>query len=248
MQAKNNKGEPMKTVAVVLAAGSGSRMKSDVKKQYLDLGGKPLIYYSLKAFEESMIDDIVLVVSRGDVDYVQKEIVEKYGFDKVTAVVEGGLYRYHSVRLGLQAADPNCDYAFIHDGARPFVTRDIITRSLHAVKEYGACVVGMPVKDTIKIADDKGFAQMTPDREKTWLIQTPQVFSFKMILELYQRLDREEGELMEKGINITDDAMVVEYFSDTKVKLVEGAYTNIKITTPEDIQTAEAILSAGKYL
>ncbi|MBQ3798563.1 MAG: 2-C-methyl-D-erythritol 4-phosphate cytidylyltransferase [Butyrivibrio sp.] len=232
----------MKTVAVVLAAGSGSRMNSDVKKQYMDIGGKPLIYYSLKTFEESIIDDIVLVVSRGDIDYVRTEIVQKYGFDKVTAIVEGGLYRYHSVRLGLEAAAPNCDYAFIHDGARPFLTDDIIMRALHAVKEYGACVVGMPVKDTIKIADEKGFAASTPDRNFTWMIQTPQVFSYKMILELYQRLDREEGELMAKGINITDDAMVVEYFSDKKIKLVEGSYTNIKITTPEDIPSAEAIL------
>lgn len=232
----------MKTVAIVLAAGSGSRMKSDVKKQYMEIGGKPLIYYSLKAFEESMIDDIVLVVSRGDIDYVRTEIVNKYGFDKVTAIVEGGLYRYHSVKLGLEAAAADCDYAFVHDGARPFVNRDIITRSLHAVKEYGACVVGMPVKDTIKIADDKGFAVSTPDRNKTWMIQTPQTFSYKMILELYQRLDREEGELMAKGINITDDAMVVEYYTDKKVKLIEGSYNNIKITTPEDIPAAEAIL------
>jgi 2-C-methyl-D-erythritol 4-phosphate cytidylyltransferase len=232
----------MKTVAVVLAAGSGSRMKSDVKKQYMEIGGKPLIYYSLKAFEESIIDDIVLVVSKGDVEYVQKEIVDKYHFDKVTAIVEGGLYRYHSVRRGLMAATEDCDYAFIHDGARPFVDNDIILRALHAVKEFGACVVGMPVKDTIKIADDKGFAKETPDRAHTWLIQTPQVFSYKMILELYQRLDREEGELMARGINITDDAMVVEYFTDKKVKLVEGSYNNIKITTPEDIPTAEAIL------
>ena len=236
----------MKTVAVVLAAGSGSRMNSDVKKQYMEIGGKPLIYYSLKTFEESIIDDIVLVVSRGDVDYVRKEIVEKFGFDKVTAIVEGGLYRYHSVRLGLEAAAPNCDYAFIHDGARPFLTKDMILSALHAVKEYGACVVGMPVKDTIKIADEKGFAATTPDRNLTWMIQTPQVFSYKMILELYQRLDREEGELMAKGINITDDAMVVEYFSDKKIKLVEGSYTNIKITTPEDIPTAEAILKDWK--
>ena len=232
----------MKTVAVVLAAGSGSRMNSDVKKQYMEIGGKPLIYYSLRTFEESIIDDIVLVVSKGDVDYVRKDIVEKYGFQKVTAIVEGGLYRYHSVRRGLQAAASDCDYAFIHDGARPFVTDEIIMRALHAVKEHGACVVGMPVKDTIKLSDDKGFAVSTPDRAHTWLIQTPQVFSFKMILDLYERLDREEGELMAKGVNITDDAMVVEYFTDKKVKLVEGAYTNIKITTPDDIPAAEAIL------
>ncbi len=233
----------MKTVAVVLAAGSGSRMNSDVKKQFMDLGGKPIIYYSLKAFEESIIDDIILVVSRGDIDYVKKEIVEKYGFDKVKAVVEGGLARYHSVRLGLQAADEDCDYAFIHDGARPFIDRDIIMRSLAAVKEYRACVVGMPSKDTVKIADKDGFAASTPDRDLVWNIQTPQVFSYKMILELYQRLDREEGELMSKGINITDDAMVVEYYTDTKVKLVEGSYNNIKITTPEDMAAAEAILA-----
>ena len=232
----------MKTVAIVLAAGSGSRMNSDVKKQYMEIGSKPLIYYSLKAFEESIIDDIVLVVSRGDVSYVTKEIVEKYKFDKVTAVVEGGLARYHSVRLGLQAAAADCDYAFIHDGARPFINRDIILRALQAVKEYKACVVGMPAKDTIKIADEKGFAASTPDRNLMWTIQTPQCFSYNMILDLYQRLDREEGDLMAKGINITDDAMVVEYYTDTKVKLVEGSYDNIKITTPEDIAVAEAIL------
>ncbi len=232
----------MKTVAIILAAGSGSRMNLDVKKQYLDIGGKPLIYYSLKAFEESIIDDIVLVVSRGDVGFVKHDIVERYHFDKVTAVVEGGLARYHSVRLGLMAAAKDCDYAFIHDGARPFVNRDIIMRALQAVKEYKACVVGMPAKDTIKIADKKGFAASTPDRNLMWTVQTPQVFSYKMILDLYLRLDREEGELMAKGINITDDAMVVEYYTDTKVKLVEGSYENIKITTPEDIAVAEAIL------
>ncbi len=232
----------MKTVAVILAAGSGSRMNSDVKKQFMEIGGKPLIYYSLKAFEESIIDDIVLVVSRGDIEYVQKEIVDKYHFDKVVAIVEGGLARYHSVRLGLQAAAPDCDYAFIHDGARPFVNREIIMRALQAVKEYKACVVGMPAKDTVKIADEKGFAASTPDRNLVWNVQTPQVFSYNMILDLYKRLDREEGDLMAKGINITDDAMVVEYYTDTKVKLVEGSYDNIKITTPEDIAVAQAIL------
>ena len=233
----------MKTVAIILAAGSGSRMKSDVKKQYINIGGKPLIYYSIKAFEESVIDDIVLVVSRSDIDYVKKEIVEKYGFDKVTAVVSGGMARYHSVRLGLMAADPACEYAFIHDGARPFVTRQIIMDALTAVKQYKACVVGMPAKDTIKIADEKGFAESTPNRDRAWIVQTPQAFSYKLILDLYQRLDRDEGELMAKGINITDDAMVVEHYTDTKVRLVEGSYDNIKITTPEDIALAEAILN-----
>jgi 2-C-methyl-D-erythritol 4-phosphate cytidylyltransferase len=173
---------------------------------------------------------------------VKKEIVEKYGFDKVTAIVEGGMARYHSVRLGLMAAAADCDYAFIHDGARPFVNREIIMRAMSAVREFKACVVGMPAKDTIKIADEKGFAATTPDRNLMWIVQTPQVFSYNMILDLYKRLDREEGDLMAKGINITDDAMVVEYYTDTKVKLVEGSYDNIKITTPEDVAVAEAIL------
>ena len=234
----------MKTVAVVLAAGSGSRMNSDVKKQYMEIGGKPLIYYSLKAFEESIIDDIVLVVSRGDIDYVKKEIVEKYGFDKVTAIVEGGLARYHSVRLGLQAADPNCDYAFIHDGARPFVNRDIIMRALSAVKEYKACVVGMPSKDTIKIADESGFVDHTPNRNLVWAVQTPQAFSYDLALSAYRILREREQELLDQGMVITDDAMVVETLTDTRIKLVEGSYDNIKITTPEDLITAEKILDS----
>lgn len=235
--------ECMKTTAIVLAAGSGSRMNSDIKKQYMEIGGKPILYYSLRAFEESIVDDIVIVVSRGDVEYVKKAIVEKYGFDKVRAVVEGGLARYHSVRLGLLAAADDTDYAFIHDAARPFIDRDIIMRALRAVKDYGACVVGMPAKDTTKIADQNGFVESTPNRDRVWTVQTPQVFSYNMILELYKRLDREEGDLMAKGVNITDDAMVVEYYSDQKIKLVEGSYNNIKITTPEDIPAAEAILA-----
>ena len=115
-------------------------------------------------------------------------------------------------------------------------------RALDGARNYGACVVGMPVKDTIKICDEDGFAVSTPNRDRTWMIQTPQTFSFKLIKDLYMRLDREEEELIAKGVNITDDAMVVEYFTDRKVKLVEGSYNNIKITTPEDIPAAEAIL------
>ena len=126
------------------------------------------------------------------------------------------------------------------------MTKDIILRALDGARNYGACVVGMPVKDTVKISDEDGFAISTPNRDRTWIVQTPQTFSYKLIKDLYIRLDREEEELIAKGVNITDDAMVVEYFTDKKVKLVEGSYTNIKITTPEDIPTAEAILGVRK--
>ena len=237
------KASIVKNVAVVLSAGSGSRMKSDIKKQYMEICGKPLIYYSLEAFEKSIIDEVILVVSEGDEDFARKEIVEHYGFKKVTAIVTGGKERYHSVRNGLLAAPSDTDYSFIHDGARPFVTDAIIERALDAVKQYGACVVGMPAKDTIKISDDDGFAAATPDRKHLWTIQTPQVFFHKLILDSYNRLADEEESLIAEGINITDDAMVVEYFTDTKVKLVEGSYENIKITTPEDITLAEAIIT-----
>ena len=232
----------MKTVAVVLAAGSGSRMKTKVKKQYLEVNAKPLIYYALNVFENSFIDEVVLVVSPGDVDFVQREIVDKFGFKKVTAIVEGGKQRYHSVCIGLNAVSADADYAFIHDGARPFVNIAMLNRLLDAVKVHRACVAAMPVKDTIKIADENGFSSQTPNRDRVWMIQTPQVFDYSLIRELYNKLIAEEEDILSKGINITDDAMVVETFSDVKVKLVEGSYSNIKITTPEDIPAALAIM------
>ena len=222
----------MKTTAIVLAAGSGKRMNSKVHKQYLLLKGKPVLYYSLKAFEESRIDDIILVVGAGDIDFCRKEIVEQYGFKKVSAIVEGGKERYHSVYEGLKAAGET-DYVLIHDGARPFVSGPIIERTLDAVCEYKACVVGMPVKDTIKIVDEDTFAKETPNRSHVWMVQTPQAFSYSLIYDAYTRM------LADEDAAITDDAMVVERMTDYRVKLIEGSYENIKITTPEDLDVAE---------
>ena len=165
-----------RTLAVLLAAGSGKRMGSKTKKQYMQLGGKPVIYYSLKTFQDSFIDEIVLVVSPGDVEFSRKEIVERYGFDKVRHIVEGGAERYHSVAIGLNSV-PDFDYVFIHDGARPLVTEDILENSLAGVRQYGACVAGVPVKDTIKIADKERKISATPNRNLMWTVQTPQVFS-----------------------------------------------------------------------
>ncbi len=232
----------MKTAAIVLAAGSGSRMRSNIKKQYMEINEKPLIYYALKAFEDSFTDEVVLVVSPGDIDYCKAEIVDKYGFTKVKRIVEGGAERYDSVRLGLHAISEDTDYVMIHDGARPFVTEDIMQRSVDAARDFRACVVGMPVKDTIKVSDENGFAKATPDRKTLWMIQTPQTFEYNLIRKLYDKLEEDKEEIKAKGINITDDAMVVETFSDVKVKLVEGSYNNIKVTTPEDIGVAQAIL------
>ena len=235
---------------IVLAAGSGSRMKSNVAKQYMLLNGKPLIWYALRTIEDSeIIDDCILVTGAEDIAYVRKEIVEKYGFHKVDTITAGGAERYLSVGNALDViADedmkvPNQDgYIFIHDGARPFLTEEILQSTYEAVKKYHACVAAMPVKDTVKIADDEGYAASTPKRRLVWSIQTPQVFDTELILQAYGKLREHKTELESKGIMVTDDASVVELFTDQKVKLVEGSYQNIKITTPEDIRIAEAFL------
>ena len=140
-----------KTAAIVLSAGRGTRMQSDIPKQYMPLNDKPVLYYSLKAFQESSVSTIILVTGKEDIDYCQKEIVEKYHITKVAAIVSGGKERYHSVFEGLKQLE-GYDYVLIHDGARPCVDKEIIERSIEAVIQDKACVVGMPVKDTIKIA------------------------------------------------------------------------------------------------
>lgn len=231
------------TTAVVLAAGQGKRMNSTVQKQYLLMNEKPVLYYALKVFEESIIDDIVLVTGKDEIDFCQKEIVEKYGIGKVKVITAGGKERYHSVACGLSAIQWECDYVFIHDGARPFVDHDMIERAFACVQKTSACVVGMPVKDTIKLADEDGYVKSTPDRSLVWQIQTPQVFEKELITDAYRKLLTSEDALKNANVPITDDAMVVEYFMNIPVKLVEGSYRNMKITTPEDLRLAEALVS-----
>lgn len=222
--------------AIVLAAGQGKRMGTSVQKQYLEIKGKPVLYYSLKAFEDSQyIDDIILVVGENEIEYCQKEIVEAYAFSKVKKIVSGGAERYHSVWNGLQEVEDG--YVFIHDGARPFVTEEIIKRAYDTVICERACVVGMPVKDTIKIADEEGFIAETPDRDYVWLIQTPQVFELDLVKAAYAKL------MENPDVKVTDDAQVVENMMYEEVKLVRGSYENIKITTPEDLQIAEIFLT-----
>lgn len=233
-----------RTAAVVLAAGSGKRMNAGVKKQYMEIAGRPVLYYSLKAFEESFIDEIVLVVSQDEIEQVQESYVNQYGFQKISHIVSGGKERYHSVACGLQAVHQDCDFVFIHDSARPMLTQEILQRAYRAVQEEEACVVGVPSKDTVKIADEQGYVSVTPNRSLVWNVQTPQVFSYPLVHRAYEELLQKEQELLAAGVQITDDAMVVEHLEHHKVKLVEGSYENIKITTQEDVQIAERYLQS----
>ena len=228
--------ERKQCTAIVLAAGQGKRMGTKIQKQFLEIQGKPILYYSLYAFQKSnFIDEIILVTSEGMENYCKEQIVDFYGFSKVTKIIRGGAERYHSVWHGLQEIEHD-GIVYIHDGARPFVNEAILGRAYDAACEYKAAVVGMPVKDTIKIADENGFASETPNRSLVWAVQTPQVFEVALIKEAY-------GKLMEKDeLPVTDDAMVAEQMLGTKVKLVEGSYENIKITTPEDLVVAESFL------
>ena len=228
--------EQGRCTAIVLAAGQGKRMYSKIQKQFLEIGGKPILYYSMECFQKSpLIQDIILVTGEDMISYCQSEIVEKYGFTKVCKVTAGGKERYDSVYAGLLCCQ-DTDYVYIHDGARPFVTEEMIQRGYEAVKRTNACVMGMPSKDTVKLADPSGYIKETPDRKIVWNIQTPQIFSYDLIRGAYESIRKKDMS------NVTDDAMVVEQETGTKILLVEGSYQNIKITTPEDLAVAEAFL------
>lgn len=230
------KQENLKCTAVVLAAGTGSRMKAKVAKQFLELAGRPLIYYALKAVEDSrVIDDCILVTGEEDIPRMQRDIVERYGFRKVKEIVAGGSERCFSVANAMNHISEDTDLVFIHDGARPFLSEAILERTRQAAVECGACVAAVPSKDTVKIVDEEGYAVCTPARNTVWNVQTPQVFEKNLIVQAY-------ADFVKDKTFVTDDASVVERYTDTKVKLVEGAYNNIKVTTPEDLVVAEALL------
>lgn len=224
-----------KIAAIVLAGGQGRRMNSHIPKQFLMLGGKPLIYYALKAFQDSCVDEIVLVTSSEDMEYCRKEIIEAYGFYKVAHITAGGAERYNSVYNGLQCVSDS-KYVLIHDGARPFITEKMINDNIEQVKISDACITGVPSKDTVKISDDQGLVVQTPDRSKVWIVQTPQTFNTALIIEAYKKM------FEHNDVSVTDDAMVVEKYCNIPIKFVMGTYTNIKITTPEDMKTAQVFV------
>lgn len=224
---------------IVLAAGRGKRMGSETPKQYLMLGGYPVLYYSLKAFEDSVADGVILVTGAEEIDYCRTQIVELYGLNKVRAIVAGGAERFESVSRGLEACKRwgDCKYVLIHDGARPLVTPQIINDNIHCAAEYGACVTAVPSKDTVKLADADGFVAGTPERSNVWIIQTPQSFAYDIVRGAY-----DEREKM-NDTSVTDDAMVVERYAGRPVRLLMGDYRNIKLTTPEDLPVMEALLA-----
>lgn len=227
-----------KITAIVLAAGKGSRMQSTVQKQYMMLEGYPVIYYSLKVFQESEVDDIILVAGEEEISYCRQEIIKAYGFDKVKQIVAGGMERYESVYNALAAIE-DTEYVMIHDGARPFVTLEMIHESICYAKEHGACTVAVPVKDTIKEVAENGFGIRTLDRKILWNVQTPQTFSYNLIKTAYLKM-------MEDGnVDVTDDTMIVERYMGHSVKIIQGNYSNLKLTTPEDMKMAEFLVKTS---
>lgn len=223
-----------KVCAIIVAAGKGKRMGASINKQFLKLKDKPILYYTIKAFESSeYVDSIIIVTAKEEVNYCINEIIGRYKFKKILAVVEGGAERQNSVYNGLIAAK-GFDIVLIHDGARPFVHKDIITRGINHALKHGASACGVTPKDTIKVKDEEGFSVNTLDRNLLFAIQTPQCFVYDLILNCHERIHKDK-------IKVTDDTSIVEHYGH-KVFLYEGSYNNIKITTPEDLVIGEKIL------
>jgi 2-C-methyl-D-erythritol 4-phosphate cytidylyltransferase len=220
-----------KVGAVIPAAGRGTRI-GGVQKQFLEILGKPVLAYSLEVFEQSLLIDTITVVTNRDSMPMVEELVRAGRCPKVKHIVEGGVQRQDSVWNGLRKIQSdNIDIVAVHDAARPFVTGEIISRSVIAATQFGAAVAAIPSKDTIKITDEEQFILNTPNRDNCWIIQTPQVFKNQLLVDAFKKAytDNYYG---------TDEACLVERLG-IRVKIVEGSYENIKITTPEDIEIAQ---------
>jgi 2-C-methyl-D-erythritol 4-phosphate cytidylyltransferase len=235
-----------KVYAIILAAGNGHRMGGTIAKQYQILKKKPVLCHTLTAFEQSVTDRVVLVVSPGMEEYAKKEIVSKYNLKKVEAIVSGGKERSDSVYAGMCYLHANLSkkeredaVVLVHDGARPLVTPELIAKMVNAVKKEACAIPAVPVKDTIKRAGN-GFVKGTPDRSELYLVQTPQTFHFLLLWEAFEKYYADK--VVQKEVKITDDAMLVECMLKKKVAVVEGDYHNIKLTTPEDMYIARAFM------
>jgi len=238
--AKTSTKSNLKTVAIIPAAGSGIRMQDERPKQFLDVDGRPLVAVTLEKFQVCpAIHTVILVVPQRDVAYSQNEIVERYGLRKVEKVVVGGERRQDSVRLGIEASGGDCGLVLIHDGVRPLVTPDLIVRVVEAAQENRAVITGLVAKETVKEIDEDALVMKTYDRQKVWLVQTPQVFRYEDILMAHRRAVEEGWE------EVTDDALLVERLG-ISVKMVEGSEDNIKVTTPQDLELVRFLLKRSR--
>lgn len=220
---------------IIAAAGMSNRMGSKINKQFLAIDNKPILAHSIEKFEKcKYIDEIIVVTKEEEVEYCRKEIVKKYGFKKVSNIIKGGKERQDSIYNGLLALNEKTDIVLTHDGARPFVRIETIEEGIQGVVEHGACVIGVPVKDTIKVVDDEDKVHHTPKRSLLWAAQTPQCFWIHLLKSGYEMASRE-------GIMGTDDSSLVER-TGHKIKMIMGSYDNIKITTPEDLIIAESLI------
>ncbi|PKN19868.1 MAG: bifunctional 2-C-methyl-D-erythritol 4-phosphate cytidylyltransferase/2-C-methyl-D-erythritol 2,4-cyclodiphosphate synthase [Deltaproteobacteria bacterium HGW-Deltaproteobacteria-6] len=225
----------MKTAAIIPAGGSGRRLGGGIAKQYLLLDSLPVLVHTIRVFQKSdVISEIVLVVPQDDIAYVRKQIVEKYDLTKVAAVVAGGNERQDSVRNGLRAIAVQCDVVMVHDGVRPFVTEAMIAQVAAAAFDGGAASMGVKAKDTIKETTDENMVTGTLPRRNLWQTQTPQAFQYGLLCRAFEAAARDK-------FYGTDDASLVER-TGAKVRMIAGSYGNIKITTPEDLLVAEALM------
>ncbi|WP_238884295.1 2-C-methyl-D-erythritol 4-phosphate cytidylyltransferase [Clostridium sp. YIM B02551] len=223
-----------KVVAVIVAGGKGKRMSADISKQFIELKGRPILYYTLEKFlENKNIDKVVLVLPEDEIEYCRENILYKYNLN-VWKIVSGGKERSDSVYYGLKSIEGDAEIVLIHDGARPFVSNEIIENGIKYAKLYGAAACGVTPKDTIKVIGENGFSKETPDRNTLFAVQTPQSFKHNLILKAHESV-------REKGTVVTDDTMVAELYGE-KVFLYHGDYNNIKITTPEDLIIAENLI------
>jgi 2-C-methyl-D-erythritol 4-phosphate cytidylyltransferase len=231
--------KPGKVVAVIPAAGSGQRMGTAIPKQFLTLGDVPLLLYSLQAFERSAsISEVILVVPKEERELTLSDIVERHGIKKVLKIVAGGATRQESVYHGLKETDPEAEIVVIHDAVRPFVTEDLIERSIEAARKGAGAIVAVPMKETVKEVEPDGHILRTLDRSRLWLAQTPQTFRRALLQEAYRKAECDR-------FHATDDAAVMEHVGE-KIVIVPGRWDNIKITTAEDLQMAEAILAGRR--
>ena len=219
---------------IIVAAGSGSRMNMGINKQFIKLKDKEIIVYTLEKFyKHKNIDEIVVVVKEEEAEFFKNEIIDKYNFENIK-IAYGGKERQNSVYNGLKMLDDKCDIVLVHDGARPFISKSLIDNCIEEAKNHNAVVVGVPVKDTIKVINEDNDIVDTPERSKLWAVQTPQTFNYDILVKSYE-------DAFENEFYGTDDAMLVERIG-YKVKMIEGSYNNIKITTQEDLNIGNQIL------